>query len=187
MPGGRGNGGKRRMRPIFLTIFPPYIKIIVAGATIARRRDKHACIYEIRRGGMAVRQPVQDGKLRGAGHRQLSGLLYPQHLQNPGVSQEKLSKLIYVHKSNVARQLNSLEEKGFVTRVPDPRDKRSLLVYPTEKAQNALPFIREVHRRWNESVLAGFSEEERSAVASLMEKLSSNARRVAEELGGDER
>ena len=107
--------------------------------------------------------------------------------KNPGVSQEKLSKLIYVHKSNVARQLNSLEEKGFVTRVPDPRDKRSLLVYPTEKAQNALPFIREVHRRWNESVLAGFSEEERSAVASLMEKLSSNARRVAEDLGGDER
>lgn len=187
MPGGRGNGGKRRMRPIFLTIFPPYIKIIVAGATIARRRDKHACIYEIRRGGMAVRQLYRTENYAELGIGSYQDYYILNICKNPGVSQEKLSKLIYVHKSNVARQLNSLEEKGFVTRVPDPRDKRSLLVYPTEKAQNALPFIREVHRRWNESVLAGFSEEERSAVASLMEKLSSNARRVAEELGGDER
>ena len=81
--------------------------------------------------------------------------------KHPGVTQEQLSKIMYVHKSNVARQLASLEEKGFITRSPDPKDRRSLLVYPTQKALDAIPAIREVHRTWNELVLDGFSEEER--------------------------
>ena len=85
--------------------------------------------------------------------------------KQPGIAQEKLAGLIYVHKSNVARQLNSLEEKGFVIREPDPNDKRNLLVYPTDKARAALPAIRQVHRRWNELVLGGLSEEDQEAVA----------------------
>ena len=32
--------------------------------------------------------------------------------RNPGISQEALSQLIFVNKSNVARQLAVLEEKG---------------------------------------------------------------------------
>ena len=98
--------------------------------------------------------------------------------RQPGIAQEKLAGLIYVHKSNVARQLNSLEEKGFVTREPDATDKRNLLVYPTEKAYAALPAIRQVHRRWNELVLDGLTEEEQEAVARYMEILSENAKRV---------
>ena len=54
--------------------------------------------------------------------------------KHPGVTQEQLSKIMYVHKSNVARQVGSLEEKGFVERRPDPSDRRNLLLYPTEKA-----------------------------------------------------
>ena len=98
--------------------------------------------------------------------------------KQPGIAQEKLAGLIYVHKSNVARQLNSLEEKGFVIREPDPNDKRNLLVYPTDKARAAHPAIRQVHRRWNELVLGGLSEEEQEAVARYMEILSENAKRV---------
>lgn len=103
--------------------------------------------------------------------------------KQPGIAQEKLAGLIYVHKSNVARQLNSLEEKGFVTREPDPNDKRNLLVYPTEKAKAALPVIRQVHRRWNELVLGGLSEEEQEAVARYMALLSENAKRVIAQHG----
>ena len=98
--------------------------------------------------------------------------------KQPGIAQEKLAGLIYVHKSNVARQLNSLEEKGFVIREPDPNDKRNLLVYPTDKARAALPAIPQVHRRRKQLVLGGLSEEEQEAVARYMEILSENAKRV---------
>ncbi len=113
----------------------------------------------------------------GIGSYQDSYILYL--CRHPGTPQEKLSEVIYVHRSNVARQLSSLEEKGFITRSPDPEDRRSLLVYPTQKALDAIPAIRAVHNRWNEKVLEGFSEEERALVADFAARLSENARRAA--------
>lgn len=101
-----------------------------------------------------------------------------QICRSPGISQEELSSLIFVHKSNVARQLSSLEEKGFITRTPDPQDRRSLLVYPTQKALDAIPAIREVHRSWNERVLAGFTPEEREFFEKCTERLAENAKRI---------
>lgn len=100
---------------------------------------------------------------------------------HPGIPQDRLAELIYVHKSNVARQLASLEEKGFITRTPDPQDRRSLLVFPTEKATAALPAVRAAHRAWNERVLDGFSEEERAAIGAFMERLARNAKQAYKE------
>lgn len=96
--------------------------------------------------------------------------------REPGIPQDRLAEVIYVNKSNVARQLASLEEKGFITRTPDPQDRRSLLVYPTQKATDALPAIHNVHRAWNEMVLEGFGEEERRLVADFARRLSENAK-----------
>ncbi len=59
--------------------------------------------------------------------------------RQPGITQEQLSRLIYVHKSSVARQLGALEEKGFITRTPDPDDKRSLLVYQRRRLWTRCP------------------------------------------------
>lgn len=112
----------------------------------------------------------------GIGSYQDSYILHICH--SPGIPQDELAQLIYVHRSNVARQLSSLEEKGFITRSPDPQDRRSLLVYPTQTAIDAIPVIREVHRRWNTLVLAGFSDEECAAVADFARRLAENAKRV---------
>ena len=45
-----------------------------------------------------------------------------------------MARELNVNKSSVTRQLAILEEKGYVERRGDPKDKRSLLIYPTEKA-----------------------------------------------------
>ncbi len=37
-------------------------------------------------------------------------------------------------KSNVARQLAQLEQKGFITRQNDEKDARRLRIFPTDKA-----------------------------------------------------
>ena len=52
----------------------------------------------------------------------------------PGCTQEELARDLNVNKSSVARQLAVLEERGFIRREPSPEDRRSLLVFPTEKA-----------------------------------------------------
>lgn len=104
--------------------------------------------------------------------------------EKPGMTQEEISERIYVHKSNVARQLSVLEERGYVRRETDAEDRRIQRVYPTEKAYEVLPQIRAVHRAWNERVLAGMSEQEREAVSRLAERLAENAKRVLSEEEG---
>lgn len=105
----------------------------------------------------------------------LSGIqaIYLLHLcRNPGISQEKLSQLLCINKSNVARQLAVLEEKGFVGRKSPPEDKRLLLVYPTEKAENTLPVIEQVLHDWSCYVTEDFTLEERRLLQGMLEKIT---------------
>lgn len=99
--------------------------------------------------------------------------------RNPGVSQEKLAGMIYVNKSNVARQLSYLEENGFVRREQSKTDRRQMLVYPTDKAQQVLPVVRRVLREWENSILEDFAPQEREQLAAVMERVMHKAVSVA--------
>lgn len=102
----------------------------------------------------------------------------------PGISQDGLAKLIYIHKSTVARQLAALEEKGFVERRPDPEDKRLLRVYPTEKAMAVQDMITGVLQDWDALVTDEFTAEERETLERLTHRLAERAKRVVEALDG---
>lgn len=93
---------------------------------------------------------------------------------NAGISQDALAKIMFVNKSNVARQLASLEELGYVERRQGD-DKRVSLVYPTEKALKILPVIRGVNAKWREVITEGFSAEELELLFSLTGRLYKNA------------
>ena len=94
--------------------------------------------------------------------------------RSPGISQEQLTKKLCIDKSQVARQLAYLEEQGYVTRSPGA-DKRILLVYPTQKAEDAVEGIRQVFRDWNEWLIAGFTQEEQEQFSNLMERARDRA------------
>ena len=52
-----------------------------------------------------------------------------------GLTQTSLAEhLGSIDKAAVARIVKSLEDKGYITRIPDESDKRAKLVYPLEKA-----------------------------------------------------
>ena len=50
----------------------------------------------------------------------------------PGISQDALTRLRHADKSSIARQVASLEEDGFITRVPCKDDKRIMKLYGME-------------------------------------------------------
>ena len=54
---------------------------------------------------------------------------------NPGCTQAQLMEILHADKAAIARRTRNLEEKGFLVRRDDPNDKRSQLIYPTEKAE----------------------------------------------------
>ena len=101
--------------------------------------------------------------------------------RTPGITQDQLARQIFINKSNVARQLAILEEDGFVERKPSPEDKRAILIYPTQKALDTLPAIRQMFRTWEELVAQDLTPEEHELVVKLLRKMKTRAAEWMEE------
>lgn len=103
--------------------------------------------------------------------------------RNPGVSQETLARDLYVNKSSVTRHLSHLEEEGFLTRVPDEKDRRVLLVYPSEKALARLPLLRQTSLELEALLTKDFTPAEREQFLALLVRAAENAKAAATEGG----
>ena len=97
----------------------------------------------------------------------------------PGRSQEEIAKDLCLNKSTVTRALADLQAQGYVTRLPNPADKRELLVYPTEKMAEALPRVRAVAQEFNTAVLSGIEQSELDVFLSVLSRMEENARAAA--------
>ena len=98
----------------------------------------------------------------------------------PGISQDKLARLICLNKSNVARQAAVLEEEGFITRQPSPTDKRVLELYPTQKALDLLPQISDILTCWEACITHDLTEGEKALLSELLAKMKTRAARYME-------
>ena len=94
---------------------------------------------------------------------------------HPGISQDQLAKRICINKSNVARQAATLEEEGFLTRIPSPTDKRIMELHPTQKTLDLLPEISTVLKGWEALITEGVTAEELDQLAALVAKMKSHA------------
>ena len=104
--------------------------------------------------------------------------------REPGRSQEDLARELCVNKSTVARNINYLEEKGYVSRSPLPQDKRQYSVYPTEKARSVLPEIRAASSEWMMLLSEGISRSELEIFDSVLHRMQEKARKIIEEQEG---
>lgn len=90
---------------------------------------------------------------------------------NPGCSQAKLAEILRADKAAIARRTKNLEAKGFLVREDDPADRRSQLLYPTEKAEAMKSSKTEIEASFYEYLLSGLSREEAETFAVLLDKL----------------
>jgi DNA-binding MarR family transcriptional regulator len=100
--------------------------------------------------------------------------------REPGRSQEEIAQELCINKSTAARNLNFLEEKGYITRTPLPTDKRRFSVHPTDKMLLALPEIKAVSAEWMELLSEDIPEEELEVFSSVLERMQDKARRIIE-------
>lgn len=107
--------------------------------------------------------------------------------KNPGISQDKLAKKLYINKSSVARAFQTLENDGFVERKQSESDRRITLVYPTKKADELLPRILEVSRGWHEFLFEALEDDEREIFMTLLEKVVDRARSYIDKNTEDEK
>lgn len=99
----------------------------------------------------------------------------------PGISQERLSRYLYVNKSNVARNVADMEEEGYIERRICGNDRRILRLYLTEKAQAIMPQINEVRDKWEQLLMDGMTPEEQQILERLMRQMRSSILDALEE------
>lgn len=94
---------------------------------------------------------------------------------NPGITQDRLAQLIFINKSNVARQAAFLEEEGYIRREPSQADRRAMELYPTEKALALLPQVKTILTDWERCITEGVTQEEMEIVTRVLSRMKDKA------------
>ena len=90
-----------------------------------------------------------------------------------GISVSELAALARVRKQTMAQAVTELEDMGYVERRPNPRDRRSRLVFLTERGESVKPLTHATAARVEEHWAQLTSPEELEALrASLLRLLT---------------
>ncbi|MBQ3562268.1 MAG: MarR family transcriptional regulator [Clostridia bacterium] len=100
--------------------------------------------------------------------------------REPGRSQEEIAQDLCVNKSTVARNLNFLEEKGYILRRSLPNNKRQFSVHPTEKMLAILPEIKTASMEWMASLSEGIPQNELEVFDAVLQRMEAKAREIIE-------
>ncbi len=85
------------------------------------------------------------------------------------IIQEDLAKLHHLNESTITRNLNKLEEKGFIIRT---RDKRKKIISLTDKGEETVQNIIDYDGKWDEMIKKELGEEEFRNYKKTLEKIS---------------
>ena len=90
---------------------------------------------------------------------------------NPGCTQAALAELLHADKAAIARRTKNLEAKGYLVRRDAPNDRRSQLLYPTEKAEGLRNSKAQVETTFYEWLLAELPEAEKVAFCKTLDTI----------------
>lgn len=92
-------------------------------------------------------------------------------LRSPGLNQDQLTNEVKFDKATTARCVKQLEEAGYVERTVDGNDRRSYRLYPTQKAIDFEPTLREIFEHFNRHLTECLTTAEQEQLAMLLQKI----------------
>lgn len=122
-----------------------------------------------------VLQQKRDQFLAPLGLKGIHGRILLEIGEHPGISQEGLVKYIKVDKSNIARHVAALEQKGFVRRLPGETDRRSVNLFLTSQTEYLLPRLQKAMHGWESELLRDLSRWEISQLRGLLTRILESA------------
>jgi DNA-binding MarR family transcriptional regulator len=97
---------------------------------------------------------AMDAALRQAGYQDIgpsAGNVFP-FVGPEGITVSELAELAHVRKQTMAQAVEQLERTGYVEKRPNPNDRRSQLVFLTERGQSVPPVTHaaaaQIEERW---------------------------------------
>lgn len=84
------------------------------------------------------------------------------------LTQDDITKRLRLDKSVIAKTVTKLEERGFMVRTTNAKDKRTYDIRPTEKAREVYPFVKEQIDLSFQRMTQNMTEEERAEFKRLL-------------------
>jgi DNA-binding MarR family transcriptional regulator len=114
-------------------------------------------------------ETLADFGLDSAEHKALAALVQagPPHHSTPG----KLARRMELSSGAITNRLDRLEEAGLVRRLPDPDDRRGVVVELTEKGRDTYQSAVGVQAKKEELITAALSEREKQQLNALLRRL----------------
>jgi len=106
--------------------------------------------------------------------------------KSPGLSQDEIAKRVCIDKSNASRKVAKLVEKGYLRRESSEKDKRVLLVYPTESGLELCEEIKKILRLWSADMTEGIPEDQAKLILDCLGTILERARKYADEREEDD-
>ena len=94
---------------------------------------------------------------------------------NPGIDQASLAGLIAYDRVTIGGVVDRLEQKGFIRREVNARDRRAKELHLTEMGEKTLETISPVIAKLQNDILCGLDSSERSQLIRLLEKATIGA------------
>ncbi len=108
------------------------------------------------------------------------GISSSQHMflikicRSPGILQDSLMDMFYVHPSNIVRTIAALEKQGMITRSPNTKDKRTCNLYPTDRALSVIDEVQAVCEKTEALLLQGINKADQELFLKLLTQAGKN-------------
>lgn len=94
--------------------------------------------------------------------------------EKDGLNQNEIAEILKKDKTNIARMVFNLEQKGFIHRVCGEQDRRLLRVFLTSKGKELGDQVIPIAEEFNDLVCKGISDEELMEVRRILSKMCAN-------------
>jgi MarR family transcriptional regulator, transcriptional regulator for hemolysin len=91
--------------------------------------------------------------------------------RNEGINQAGLADLLEIRPMTLVRQIDRMQEAGWIERRPDPADRRARRLFLTDKARPILGRIWDVASETQDQVLAALSPDEAEQLIELLRRV----------------
>lgn len=161
---------------------PPRYEVLREIAERHPELDASACfafLHLLKTGNELIALDAQVLNSLGTRQGRFSLLLLLDKCKAPAPTAAELAENTGVTRATVSGLLDGLEKEGLVERQMDAEDRRLVRVRLTPEGAALLDKVRPAYCRWFSSVVETLSEDERTRLVSLLEKIQKQIARLA--------
>lgn len=92
-------------------------------------------------------------------------------LEQDGVNQRELGEILNFPDYYTSRNIDTLVKLGYAERRPDPKSRRTILIYLTQEGRKKAMLLPKIIREANEYYLRNLDDDERKQILKLLHKV----------------